>query len=736
MAYELEDLGADVFFDGNLKSGADPAKIIRAALERTRVLVVVLAVRPAHTRDPYYQDAEVNAFVQLLRDADEKGEPQRAIVPLYVDQEVPFRDIPLAAHKVVPLALGADRDWRAAAGRLLADHGGARSAGPLSQVESLQRSLADARDRGDATAERRLKHALVDARQLAEQGPPLEAGRSLAEFELVEKVGSGGFAEVWKAWDRATGRHRAVKVLHIGHGANVLTREKFFEGAAVMRELHDLQVVQVYQERREVVLGGAQRAYYVMDYWPGGDLSQRRLETSEAHLDRHAALRCCTQVAECLLAVHARGKLHRDVKPQNVLIDRHGHALLTDFDLVGDVDASRWTKSRMGGTPIYAAPEVEHGTGKPTVAADVWSLTMMIVFCAYGAPLPPEAKLERREFVNELRVSDRLKAVLLRGLEVKPRNRCSVGDIAGALHDELSVDPPLEWQRMARVRPVPARTVAPRRAENDLPRVEPGDTAPGEVVMLEAPQRPAMVHIPAGEFMMGSPEDEPGRYGDERLHRQRLTRPFLIAATPVTQAQYEAVTHANPSKFGGKSNGRHPVEQLSWDDAIQYCNTLSALEGREEAWSKAGDRWVRVPNAEGYTLPTETQWEWACRACTRTAYWSGPAESDLAAVGWYGQNSGGKTHPVGETNRPNPWGLHDMHGLVSEWTADWYADYPEPDSDDYAGPESGVLRVIRGGSWSNLAGDVRAALRVGRRPDIKGRDLGFRVVLPPFRTRA
>ena len=217
--------------------------------------------------------------------------------------------------------------------------------------------------------------------------------------------------------------------------------------------------------------------------------------------------------------------------------------------------------------------------------------------------------------------------------------------------------------------------------------------------------------IPADTFQMGS-SDGAG-YEDERpQHEVRITRPFYLGVTEVTQAQYEAVMGNNPSYFsaagGGKdevadqSTGQHPVERASWLDAVKFCNKLSELEGRKPFYEITGET-VRVPDskAPGYRLPTEAEWEYAC----------GGDPVDLEEHAWFEGNSGRVTHTVGR-KLVNRFGLHDMHGNVWEWCWDSYDNdyYKQSPRDDPTGPDiaGAAGRVVRGGSWFNLR----------RRPDI------------------
>lgn len=215
--------------------------------------------------------------------------------------------------------------------------------------------------------------------------------------------------------------------------------------------------------------------------------------------------------------------------------------------------------------------------------------------------------------------------------------------------------------------------------------------------------------IPAGKFMMGSPDSERDRINNEGPQREvTLSQPFYTGVTEVTQEQYEALMGKNPSNFKGPTN---PVEQVSWDDAVEFCKKLSEKTGKK----------VR--------LPTEAQWEYACRAGSKTRFAFGDNDSDLGDYAWYTSNSENKTHQVAQ-KKPNAFGLYDMHGNVWEWCADWYADsYPSGKNTDPKGPDSGRDRVLRGGSWGVDPLRCRSAFRLGLEPDFRYYYFGFRVVL-------
>jgi formylglycine-generating enzyme required for sulfatase activity len=207
-----------------------------------------------------------------------------------------------------------------------------------------------------------------------------------------------------------------------------------------------------------------------------------------------------------------------------------------------------------------------------------------------------------------------------------------------------------------------------------------------------------LVLIRPGKFMMGDGKDR---------HEVTLSKPFYMGVTEVTQAQYEAVMGASPSHFKGATN---PVEMVYWNDAAEFCKKLSGK------------------TRQTFRLPTEAEWEYACRAGTQTAFSFGDDPSVLGDHAWGGRNSAKTTHPVGQ-KKPNAWGLYDMHGNIWEWCADWHGDYPKDPVTDPSGPATGRYRVLRGGSWSYVDADC---FRCGFRlyydvaPSLRNFNYGFR----------
>lgn len=219
-----------------------------------------------------------------------------------------------------------------------------------------------------------------------------------------------------------------------------------------------------------------------------------------------------------------------------------------------------------------------------------------------------------------------------------------------------------------------------------------------------------MLWCPPGVFTMGSPEDEEGRHGDETQVQVHISKGFWMARTTVTQGQWQSLMGTNPSYLQGANL---PAEKVSWEDAQDFIIKINDMEN--------------LPSGYHYALPTEAQWEYACRAGEKGPYSGG----SLDEVAWYDENSGEKTHEVGH-KKANSWGLHDMHGNVWEWCADWYGDTLKSGIDP-TGPSSGDFRVCRGGSWSFGASRCRAAGRFGFTPGSRYLDLGFRPAIVPSR---
>ena len=334
----------------------------------------------------------------------------------------------------------------------------------------------------------------------------------------------------------------------------------------------------------------------------------------------------------------------------------------------------------------------------------------------------------------------------------------STGQVVEYARNSTSTTPTTGWQTgltFSDLNPLTQYYLFARSKEND--NYNTGTASGGLAITTRLIE---MTWIPAGTFTMGSPTNEPGRYTDEIQHEVTLTSGFYMGVYQVTQDQYLSVTGSNPSGWlsdptSEEIQGKRPVERVTWYDAVEFCNTLSILEGLSSYYiidkvnkdpnnTNITDtiKWTVTINsvATGYRLPTEAQWEYACRAGTITAFNDGVtnnhADSAVGLLAWLGYPLNSITHEVGK-KKANAWGLYDMHGNVWEWCWDWKGNYPGEAETDPIGAFSGTSRVRRGG-YNGPTDMARSAFRGSFDPSLKDSDappnlrynVGFRLVRP------
>jgi formylglycine-generating enzyme required for sulfatase activity len=550
----------------------------------------------------------------------------------------------------------------------------------------------------------------------------------LGKYEILEEIGRGGFAVVYKARDTVLDRIVALKVLHPHWTADAGFVARFHREARAAANLRHPHIVTVHDA------GEAEGQLYIaMEYLPGRTL--RALLEAEGPLSLEQALPILEQTAEALDYAHAQGVVHRDVKPGNVMVEeteRGVQATLMDFGLVKAMTGSSVLTSQgtLLGSPEYMAPEQADPERAAEVdpATDRYALGVVAYHMLTGrVPFPGNtpATLNAHEHKpvpppRALRpgLSRAVEAALLKMLAKTPTDRFAS---ARAFVARLRGAPP----RPAR-RPIPTWAWWAAAGGAALVLLLALSVTLGPHLFTQEPTpelgatwiRPAdgmvMVYVPAGEFEMGSTE---GDDDEQPVHTVALDG-FWIDQTEVTNAQYRRCVQAGDcspptdggsrtrvSYYGTSNYENYPAIYVTWNRAAEYC-----------AW--AGGR-----------LPTEAEWEYAARGPEGYTYPWGDGAPDCSKANYWGQDGGcvGDTTAAGSYPAGASWcGALDMAGNVWEWVADRYGDYPSERQVNPTGPSSGEHRVLRGGSWNHNQSDVRCASRSDPpRGDYFGR-IGFR----------
>jgi formylglycine-generating enzyme required for sulfatase activity len=618
---------------------------------------------------------------------------------------------------------------------------------------------------------------------LPNRTPRFRSGNPVGNYVLTEPLGLGGFGEVWKArHGRLSSRVAAIKFCldeasqrNLRHESSLIDRVQLLQRQPGIVELWD-----AFLDHDPPCL--------VYQFIEGGDLTglMRTLKTLPAKEREIRAVEVMIALTGIIKPLHAMVPpiIHRDLKPTNILISRtNGQDCfwITDFGIGALAADSALAGHRHGmsrgdlmsqslrgtHTPMYASPEqVNHAVPDPR--DDVHALAVIAYQLLIG-DFTEKPGTDLEDVLKDLGVNGSLIQILKDALRTKREQRLEHAGIfadrlihlisaqankqqvnktsAEKTNDTRHASKLEEEQRRAELKAEAERQTSifekQQHVENGSPnwifygtkqeivkeqqgRVDELDTAAfriyeenlsktqtfdlGNGVNLE------MVLIPAGIFMMGSQESEAGRNGDETQHQVTISKPYYLGKYPVTQAQWQQVMGTNPSKF--KSNGLAPVENVSWDDTQAFCIKLKEI--------------TQAP----FGIPTEAQWEYACRAGTTTPFHFGSQlngrQANCDGTVPYGTDMKGpylkETSAVG-TYPANAWGLYDMHGNVWEWCSDWHGDYPTRSVTDPIGPATGSFRVLRGGCWFSVAVSCRSADRRWNDPSGRCRILGFRVAL-------
>jgi formylglycine-generating enzyme required for sulfatase activity len=527
----------------------------------------------------------------------------------------------------------------------------------------------------------------------------------------------GGMAYVFETFDTALRRRVALKIpIHVTNADDAFSkqsRERFRNEIRALTYLSHPNINSIADSGE-----WKERPYFTMPYLVGGTLGERLARAPHAAVDTVAGW--IRTVARAMEYAHEIGVYHRDLKPANLMFDSQGseeRLLVTDFGLALIHQDTRITEigTRLG-TPCYMSPEQMAGkTELHGARSDIYSLGVIFYEALTGRlPFPQVGEALRVAVLRNdpprpatLRpdIDPRLEQICLTAMSRSPRQRYqSMGELARSIEGYL---------RRTGVPAIPG-------ARADVARPLPHVTQRGL-------HQIAMSQVPAGTFLLGSRDAE-----DERPPRTvRFPSPFLMGVYPVTQSLYRTVIGSLPlSRFNGKD--QHPVDSVSWFDAIHFCNRLSISDELRPFYEIQRNGTVKPIGGSGYRLPTEAEWEYSCRAGSKSVYFFGDDASRLSEFAWFEVNSGQATHPVGE-RAANGYALFDMLGNVWEWCWDWYGPYPTAtpgapeDEINPTGPRRGEERILRGGCFQASARHLRSTQRHGFDPELGVYYIGFRL---------
>ncbi|WP_417380113.1 SUMF1/EgtB/PvdO family nonheme iron enzyme [Gimesia sp.] len=583
----------------------------------------------------------------------------------------------------------------------------------------------------------------------------LQPGQQADRFELVRMLGHGGMGQAWLAIDprrkdEKREGHVVLKFLPDALRHHPDATQDFRAAYRRVQALHHESICPLFDLGESRELG----CFQVMQFIPGITLRElmRSSDPDRTGLELGRVIRYLQPIARALDYAHQKKIIHRDIKPDNVIVDPETKEVhVIDFGLAAELrtSMSRYSQQRLSVSGTESYMPHEQWLGQPqdgrsdqySLAVVAWELLTgqlpfqgsgkQLAYAVEQAPVPalPE-HLQQLQSVFERAFSkerdQRFESVeaFVKSLSdnqiIEARGRDQIEEIVDIKSHRDDFAQQLENSSREPTNPKqPAMLIAPFDAKAAKAGQQAWAAHLGLDVEISNSIGMKFRLIPPGEFLMGSPESESNRGEDEVQHEVKLTKPYYVGTTKVTQGQWKAVMGTTPwsgNRWVNEGND-YPATYLCWEDTHEFINKLNESEG------------------DGYRLPTEAEWEFACRAGSDTAYCFGDDATNLTEYCWFYENVNSYYDEYAcqvAEKKPNQFGLYDMHGNVCEWCKDWYGDYPSAAVTDPMGPASGSKRVYRGSAWLSGSELCRSARRNRDIPDLQGSVcaciLGFRVL--------